>query len=113
MLRFSRSTCRYRSIADDRAALRIRLRDLAGARVKYGYRRLHLLLQREGWEVNHKLVYRLYTEECLGFDVAARVVIGAVKLVKNALWLARSTRAGQWTLWRISCFRAVGFDCCR
>ena len=66
VLRFSRSTCRYRSIADDRAALRIRLRDLAGVRVKYGYRRLHLLLQREGWEVNHKLVYRLYTEECLG-----------------------------------------------
>jgi len=66
VLRFSRSTCRYRSIADDRAALRIRLRDLAGARVKYGYRRLHLLLQREGWKVNHKLVYRLYTEEFLG-----------------------------------------------
>lgn len=66
VLRFSRSTCRYRSIADDRAALRIRLRDLAGVRVKYGYRRLHLLLQREGWEVNHILVYRLCTEECLG-----------------------------------------------
>ena len=45
--------------------MRIRLRDLAGARVKYGYRRLHLLLEREGWKVNHRLVCRLYAEEWL------------------------------------------------
>jgi putative transposase len=42
--------------------LRIRLKDLAQARVSYGYRRLHVLLQREGWAVNHKRVYRLYQE---------------------------------------------------
>jgi putative transposase len=46
--------------------LRIRLRDLAQARVSYGYRRLHVLLQREGWKVNHKRVYRLYRLEGLG-----------------------------------------------
>ena len=39
----------------------MRIRDLAQARVSYGYRRLHVLLQREGWEVNHKRVYRLYS----------------------------------------------------
>jgi putative transposase len=61
-----RSTRRYRSIADEQAALRIRLRDLAQARVSYGYRRLHVLLQREGWKVNHKRVYRLYRQEGLG-----------------------------------------------
>jgi putative transposase len=33
--------------------------------VRYGYRRLHVLLRREGWEVNHKRVYRLYTQERL------------------------------------------------
>jgi putative transposase len=33
--------------------------------VRYGYRRLHILLKREGWRVNHKLVYRLYIEEGL------------------------------------------------
>jgi len=45
--------------------LRIRLRDLAQSRVSYGYRRLHILLQREGWKVNHKPVYRLYRLEGL------------------------------------------------
>lgn len=64
-LSFRRSTCRYRSVADEQAALRIRLKDLAQARVSYGYRRLHILLQREGWEVNHKRVYRLYREDGL------------------------------------------------
>ena len=65
MLRFNRSTQRYESVADEQAALRIRIRDLALARVSYGYRRIHVLLQREGWVVNHKRVYRLYREEGL------------------------------------------------
>ncbi len=60
-----RSSCRYRSVADEQAALRMRLRDLAAARVSYGYRRLHVMLQREGWTVNHKRVYRLYKLEGL------------------------------------------------
>jgi len=64
-LQFHRSSYRYRSIAEEQAALRMRIRDLAQARVSYGYRRLHVLLQREGWEVNHKRVYRLYKEEGL------------------------------------------------
>lgn len=62
---FQRSSCRYCSVADEQAALRIRLRDLASSRVSYGYRRLHILLQREGWQVNHKRVYRLYRKEGL------------------------------------------------
>jgi len=43
----------------------MRLRDLAAARVRYGYRRLHVLLRREGWKVNHKRIWRLYKEEGL------------------------------------------------
>jgi putative transposase len=62
----ARATVRYQSVANDRADLRIRLRDLAAARVRYGYRRLHVLLKREGYSANHKLVYRLYVEEGLG-----------------------------------------------
>jgi putative transposase len=62
---FGRSSHRYRSQRDPQVALRMRLRDLAATRVRYGYRRLHLLLQREGWSVNHKRTYRLYAEEGL------------------------------------------------
>jgi len=65
ILNLSRTSCRYRSRADEQAALRIRIRDLAYARVCYGYRRLHILLQREGWRINHKRVYRLYRLEGL------------------------------------------------
>jgi transposase InsO family protein len=65
VLEFQRSSCYYRSMADEQAALRIRIRDLAQTRVSYGYRRIHVLLEREGWKVNHKRVYRLYKQEGL------------------------------------------------
>lgn len=38
----------------------MRLKELAEARVRYGYRRLDVLLQREGWQINYKRIYRLY-----------------------------------------------------
>lgn len=46
-------------------AIRLRLRDLAFSRPRYGYRRLHILLLREGWLVNHKRTLRIYREEGL------------------------------------------------
>ncbi len=60
VLRHSRATQRYTSKARDQSPLRIRLRDLALARPRYGYRRLHVLLRREGWPVNVKRVWRHY-----------------------------------------------------
>ncbi len=66
VLELAGSTCYYQSVADEQAELRIRLKDLAQARVSYGYRRLHIMLRREGWQVNHKRVYRLYREEGFG-----------------------------------------------
>ena len=56
----SRSTVRYRPQRKDDAALVERLRELAQQRPRFGYRRLHALLRREGEVVNHKRVYRLY-----------------------------------------------------
>ncbi len=53
----------YQSRKDPQTALRLRLRELAGSRVRYGYRRLTVLLRREGWTVNAKRVYRLYRQE--------------------------------------------------
>ena len=60
---FGRSSQRYRKRSDPQVALRMRLKELAAARVRYGYRRLHILLRREGWEVNHKRTYRIYRDE--------------------------------------------------
>lgn len=60
-----RSSMRRKSRRDPQEALRMRLRELAGPHVRYGYRRLTVLLRREGWKVNAKRIYRLYTEEGL------------------------------------------------
>jgi putative transposase len=56
---------RYRSARGDDAALHRRLRELSSERRRLGYRRLHILLGREGWEVNWKKLYRIYREERL------------------------------------------------
>ena len=47
----------------------MRLKELAAARVRYGYRRLHVLFRREGWPVNAKRVHRLYREEGLAIRI--------------------------------------------
>jgi putative transposase len=60
-----RSTHRYRSVRADDTPLRARIRDIAETRVRYGYQRVHTLLRREGWHVNHKRVHRIYREEGL------------------------------------------------
>jgi putative transposase len=65
VLQRPRSVYEYKSRKDEQAALRMRIKDIAQARVSYGYRRIHVLLLREGWKVNHKRVYRLYKLEGL------------------------------------------------
>jgi putative transposase len=63
----SRSVLSYRSEKQTNdTLLQHRLRELALERKRFGYRRLHVLLQREGTVVNHKKVYRLYREADLG-----------------------------------------------
>lgn len=48
----------------DRAE-RQRIRDIAATRIRYGARRIHVLLRREGWLINHKKIYSIYCEEGL------------------------------------------------
>jgi len=60
-----RSSQRYRSRRDPQVVLRRRLKEMAATYVRYGYRRLTVLLRREGWGVNAKRIYRLYREEGL------------------------------------------------
>jgi putative transposase len=57
-----RSTYHYRSRRAGQAHLIERIREIAPTRVHHGYRRIHVLLHREGWRVNAKRVYRLYRE---------------------------------------------------
>ena len=60
-----RATLKYRSVKIDVPALRARIKEIAAARVRYGYPRIHVLLRRKGWLINRKRVYRIYREEGL------------------------------------------------
>jgi putative transposase len=65
VLRLNRSIYRRRPRRDEQAFLRMRIKEIAAVRVRYGYRRIHVLLKREGWGINVKRVYRLYKLEGL------------------------------------------------
>lgn len=58
-------TYRYASRRGDDAGVRGRLRELANERRRFGYRRLHILLRRQGIALNHKKLFRLYRAERL------------------------------------------------
>jgi putative transposase len=65
VIQIGRTSYRYQSIRDEQVPLRLRINEIAKVRVRYGYKRIHVLLRREGWQVNHKRVYRIYCEEGL------------------------------------------------
>lgn len=76
----ARSSIRYRGRdGDGDAALRERLRALAGERPRFGYRRLHALLRREGLKVNHKRVARLYRAEGLAVRCRTRKALTRIR----------------------------------
>ena len=61
----NRATYYYQSQAKDQTVLRMRIKDIATSRVRYGYRRIPVLLCREGGKINRKRVYRLYHQQGL------------------------------------------------
>jgi len=62
LLKINKSTYYYKSTQSDlNVALAARIKEIATVRVRYGYSRIHVLLRREGFEVNRKRVYRLYS----------------------------------------------------
>jgi putative transposase len=65
LVRLNPASWYYRHYRRDDIALRRRLRELAQARPRFGYLRLHVMLRREGWLINGKRVRRLYREEGL------------------------------------------------
>ena len=89
---------RYQSRRDRQNELRLRLRELAGSRVRYGYRRLTVLLRREGYIVNAKRVYRLYREEGLQVRLKQRATRAMQPRVPRVP-LAGATRPNQrWSM---------------
>jgi putative transposase len=64
-IKLSRETYFYRSTAKDSTVLVLRMKEITQTRVHYGYRRVHVMLKREGFKDNHKRVYRLYKAQGL------------------------------------------------
>ncbi len=62
VLRFDTSSYHYKSRRPEQAALEQRIREICQTRVRYGYRRVHVMLRREGWMINQKKTRRIYNE---------------------------------------------------
>ena len=84
MLRTDTSTYHYKGRRGDQAVLSKRVREIAQTRVRYGYRRIHVLLRREGWRVNAKRVYRIYREQ--GLQLRNKVPKRRPKLSAKGIW---------------------------
>ena len=65
LTRQHRSTQRKPGTRDPRLEIRQRMREIAATRIRYGHRRVHIMLRRDGWAVGRNLVWRLYREEGL------------------------------------------------
>jgi len=72
LARFSRAAWYRRSRARDQSALRVRIREIAHARPRFGCLRIWVLLRREGWGVNRKRVRRLYRLDGLQLRMRVR-----------------------------------------
>lgn len=72
VLHLSRSTVRYEAVPHDDSDLRNKIKVLAFERRRFGYRRIHAKLRESGDQVNHKRVYRIYTEENLKVRIRRR-----------------------------------------
>jgi len=86
------STYRYRSQRSEPKGLRARLLELAAERPRFGYRRLHVMLVREGWQVNHKRIQRMYREERLMVRRKKRKRVAAMPRQRRELPSAANDR---------------------
>jgi len=81
----SRSLFRYESRRADAVELTGRIAAIAMQKRRYGYRRIHVLLRREGWQVNHKRVWRLYSQAGLSVRKRKRKRLAAVERMPRPL----------------------------
>jgi hypothetical protein len=111
LAQFARVAWYRKSTAWDQSGPALRIRDLAHARLRFGYQRIAVLLWREGWPVNRKGIRRLYRLQglqmqggCAGTDTCACTV------GQSRLWSAR-TGDGVWTLPTMRCSTGARFGC--
>ena len=88
LIGMSRSLYRYEAKRPDEDALKARLTALAAHKRRYGYRRLHVLLCREGWAINWKRTYRVYREAGLTVRRRKRKRIAGVERQPKVIALA-------------------------
>lgn len=91
---FARASQRYSPRRPPRTELRERLKTLAIMRPRWGYRRLHILLRREGYDINHKLTRRLYREEGLAVRRRKRKRVATARVMKPEI----SGRNERWSM---------------
>jgi putative transposase len=115
----STSVLRYRPRPDTSRQLHERIVSLAGQRRRFGYRRIHILLKREGWHINLKRVYRLYRNAGLAVRKRSRKRIGLTERVSlllpetaNHAWSMDFVHDGLADGRRIRCLNVID-DCTR
>jgi putative transposase len=95
VLKVDRSLYVYKSRRGEQAELKLKIKDICQTRVRYGYRRAHVLIKRDGWPVNPKRIYHLYKE----MDLQLRNKVPK-RRVKAKLPTAQSrpipTMSGRW-----------------
>jgi putative transposase len=116
-MNISTSVLRYRARPETNSQLHERIVSLAGQRRRFGYRRIHILLRREGWCVNVKRVYRLYRNAGLAVRKRSRKRIGLTERVPlllpetpNHAWSMDFVHDGLADGRRIRCLNVVD-DC--
>ncbi|PTR10220.1 helix-turn-helix protein [Nitrosospira sp. Nsp5] len=118
-MNISTSVWRYRARPDSNCQLRECIVSLAGQRRRFGYRRIHILLKREGWHINVKRVYRLYRNAGLAVRKRSRKRIGLTERVPlflpetpNHAWSMDFVHDGLADGRRIRCLNVMD-DCTR
>ncbi len=78
----------------------MRIREIVQTRVRYGYRKIRVRLNGEGWKVGKYLVERIYREEGLTLISGGNADVEWLSIVANAFTLPGRTKCGRWILWR-------------
>jgi hypothetical protein len=105
VLKAERSSYHYKGKRRPQAVLSKRIKEIAETRVRYGYRRIPVLLRREGWQVNAKRVWRLYRE--MGLQLRNKA---PKRRVKAKLREGRSGALGPNDVWAMDFVHDQLFD---